>query len=212
VESLSKRKPKESELTILGGILTYSMSYAGLNFIKNTFLANIFCGAQKTPLFNIILEDLDDGIGLVRRGNRLYHIAALLIRAGRATHHYDQREQKNTESTLSFRAECVSLNASHPGFGVQHLWQKRCRNSNVHHFKPGQGQRYLADILKYSGDYLTSLSAWSIIPRDIDFSAIALVQTNDERHEPMKSTAQDVDCQIFEQDPMTEPQLSTWKL
>jgi hypothetical protein len=59
--------------------------------------------------------------------------------------------------------------------------------SDEYEWNDYQGYLYLADTMMHSGDYLNSLSAWSlIIPGDIDQAVILLDEWKDE---PMRSIA-----------------------
>lgn len=254
LEPLSKRKPKESELRTLGGLLTYLTTVED----RNTIFELVFLATQKTPLFEVLLENLEDALGLARKENRVYDLAVLLLQTGIAVYHFDQREQKNPESALTFWAECGSLSSSNPSWGFQSLCRRAYRLTSFHYYHRAKaskdpsphvemlkqvssrhqlidqyaksylgsyyasigdndaarklfldnfmtalsllsddyewndykGYLYLADVLMHSGDYLNSLSAWSlIIPRDVDLAAMVLDEWKDE---PMKIIAQDL--------------------
>jgi tetratricopeptide (TPR) repeat protein len=258
LEILSKRKPKEAELSTLGCIVKFLGGFDGQVRIDNTIFGKMFLATQKTQLFDILIENLEDAIELARKQNHTFDLSTLLLQAGIALYHYDQREQKNLESALSLWAECGSLSSGNSSSGVQIQCKKAFRFTSFHYFQRAkasqdpsphleklkqilsrqqivdhhaksylgcyyafsgdrdaakklflddfmtalallsddeewndyQGYHYFADILMYSGDYLNSLSAWSlIIPEDIDLPAKALDECKDEL---IRSVAQDL--------------------
>jgi tetratricopeptide (TPR) repeat protein len=255
LNALSNRSPQESELSTLGRLLMHSVGYE--NGTDISIFDMIFRATQKSPLFDLLLDNMEDAITVARKENTVHELAALLLQIGIALYHFDQRGQKNPDSALVFWSECGSLNSGNSSWTIRPVCQKAFRLTSFHYFHkakastdpsshlekmkqvlsrqniidlyskaylgsyyalygedPGeakklylddfmtglsllsdeyewndyQGYLYLADILMHSGDYLNSLSAWSlIIPGDIDLAAIFL---DDWKIEPQSTIAQ----------------------
>jgi tetratricopeptide (TPR) repeat protein len=130
LETLSKRKPKESELSMLATLITFLTTVED----RNTIFETLFLATQKSPLFDVLLENLEDALGLARKETRLYDLAVLLLQTGIALYHFDQREQKTPESALRLWAECGSLSSGNSSWGFQSVCRRAYRLTSFHYY------------------------------------------------------------------------------
>ncbi len=141
LDTLSKRSPKESELSTLGRLLMHIVGFE--NGADSSVFDMMFRATQKSPLFNILLDNLEDAIALARKENKAHELAALLVQTGIALYHFDQRGQKNPESALIFWSECGSLDSGNSSWTIRSLCQRAFRLTSFHYFQKGfQGSEF----------------------------------------------------------------------
>ncbi|KAE9369344.1 hypothetical protein N431DRAFT_380216 [Stipitochalara longipes BDJ] len=130
LEGLSKRKSNDSELTILGDLLIYLATVED----RNTIFEVMFLITQKTSVFEVLLENLEDALELARKETRIDELPALLLQTGIALYHFDQRDQKNPESALALWTECGALSSGSSSWGFQELCRRAYRLISFHYY------------------------------------------------------------------------------
>lgn len=130
LEELSKRKAKDSELTILGSLFLYLATVED----KDTIFEIMFLATQKSSAFDILIENLQDAIDLARKETRTDELSILLLQTGIALYHYDQREQKNPESALTLWTECGALISTNSSWEFQELCKRAYSLISFHYY------------------------------------------------------------------------------
>jgi tetratricopeptide (TPR) repeat protein len=130
LEELSKRKSKDSELTVLGGLLIYMATVEDRNIIFEL----MFLATQKTSAFDVLMANLQDALELARKENLIDELPVLLLQTGIALYHFDQRDQKNPESALALWTECGALSSSNSSWGFQGLCKRAYRLISFHYY------------------------------------------------------------------------------
>ena len=153
---MSAKTTEDSDLSQLAATLQALVNDSNADVI----FGMMFSAVQQTNTFNVLLENMQQAIDYARREKRTLNLSRLLLHKGIAFYYYDHNEERQLESALTLREQCIPLTYKEISWELQVVQSEAIRHISLHHFNQATSNS-TAD----AEAHVRKLEEWAAYPR-----------------------------------------------